>query len=273
MITIDEKKCKRDGICVAECPVHIIKMKDSTAVPVMIEGGMEQCVKCGHCVAVCPYGALKHATLDSGDFAKANKAFDLTPEQAEHFLRARHSIRTYKAKAVEQEKLVKLINIARYAPTAKNTQLVSWIVVDTPQKMAKLTGMAMEQFRKMAQDNHPLAQKYNFSGVVAKWEKGVDGICRGAPALVIAHSLKEYGLACVDCTSALAYLDLAAPSLGLGTCWAGFFMIAVAMCKPLEQALGLPAGHAIQGAMMVGYPKYTYQLLPPRNAPNITWVV
>jgi len=272
MIVIDEKKCKRDGICVAECPVHIIKMKDDKSLPVPVEGAMAQCIKCGHCVAVCPYGALKHNALESAAFLPVNKKLTLTLEQAEQFLRARRSIRAYQAKAVEHEKLAKLIDIARYAPTAKNTQLVNWIVVDSPQKVKKLTGMAMEQFRKMAQDKHPIAQKYNFESVVSGWDKGIDGICRGAPALIIAHSLKEYGLASVDCASALAYLELVAPVLGLGTCWAGFFMIAAAMCKPLEQALGLPQGHAIQGTLMAGYPKYQYYSLPPRDEPKIAWL-
>jgi nitroreductase/NAD-dependent dihydropyrimidine dehydrogenase PreA subunit len=272
MIIIDEKKCKRDGICVAECPVHIIKMKGDGSVPTPVDGATEQCVKCGHCVAVCPYGALKHNALASAGFSPVNKKFALTVEQAEHFLRARRSIRVYQAKAVEHEKLAKLIDIARYAPTAKNTQLVSWTVVDSLEKVKRLTGMAMEQFRKMAQDKNPIAQKYNLDKVVSGWDKGVDGICRGAPALIIAHSLKEYGLACVDCTSALAYLDLVAPTLGLGTCWAGFFMIAVAMCKPLEQALGLAIGHTVQGAMMAGYPKYKYHLLPPRDEPKVAWI-
>ncbi|MBI5847008.1 MAG: 4Fe-4S binding protein [Nitrospirae bacterium] len=33
LFTIDEKKCKRDGICVAECPIQIIEMKDDKSIP------------------------------------------------------------------------------------------------------------------------------------------------------------------------------------------------------------------------------------------------
>jgi len=64
---------------------------------------------------------------------------------------------------------------------------------------------------------------------------------------------------------------LAAPSLGLGTCWAGYFTAAANFYPPLQEALALPQGHLPYGAAMVGYPKYGYQRMPPRNKPEITW--
>jgi len=33
LFIIDEKKCKRDGICVAECPLKIIAMRDANSTP------------------------------------------------------------------------------------------------------------------------------------------------------------------------------------------------------------------------------------------------
>ena len=64
---------------------------------------------------------------------------------------------------------------------------------------------------------------------------------------------------------------MAAPSFGLGTCWAGFFQFAATFWPPLKEALQLPEDHASFGAMMVGYPKYRYQRLPLRNDAQITW--
>ena len=72
-------------------------------------------------------------------------------------------------------------------------------------------------------------------------------------------------------TIALSYLDLAASSFGLGTCWAGYFHAAATMWPPMRNAVDLPERHTCFGAMMIGYPKYTYHRLPLRNEPRITW--
>jgi nitroreductase len=143
--------------------------------------------------------------------------------------------------------------------------------VNSRAEVKKLTGLVIDLIRQMVAAKNPFAVQYRLANRVTEWESGIDTISRGAPVLVFTHAPKEYGLAQVDCASALSYFDLAAPTLGLGTCWAGFFMIAVSQYQPLQQALGIPAGHAVFGAMMVGYPKYKYHLLPPRNEAQITW--
>ena len=57
-LIVDESKCKKDGICVAECPSGLIKLQEDTGYPGIIPGGDKVCIRCGHCVAVCPNGAL-----------------------------------------------------------------------------------------------------------------------------------------------------------------------------------------------------------------------
>ncbi len=271
LFTIDEKKCKRDGICVAECPLKIIEMKNAGSVPAPTEDAAQRCIKCGHCVAVCPHGAFTHAMLRTAEFPPLKKELALSPEQAEHFLRSRRSIRVYHDRPVEREKLQRLIETARYAPTGSNSQAVGWIALNSRSEVMKLTGMVADLMRELLKARNPFAINYRLDRFVSAWENGTDLIARGAPALVAAYGPKEYGLAQVDCTSALAYLDLAAPSLGLGSCWAGFFMLALSQWKPLQEALAVPEGQSVQGMMMVGYPKYRYHRLVPRNEPRIQW--
>lgn len=73
------------------------------------------------------------------------------------------------------------------------------------------------------------------------------------------------------CTIALTYLELAATSMGLGTCWAGYFNVAATSFPPMQEALALPPGHQAFGSMMVGCPKFSYHRLPLRNPPAISW--
>jgi len=106
---------------------------------------------------------------------------------------------------------------------------------------------------------------------VASWDEGYDRICRGAPHIILAHADRNWGFGAEDCSLAFSLLDLYATSIGLGTCWAGYFYNAVNACKPLSEALELPTGHRAFGAMMVGYPKFTYRRIPLRNRSRVTW--
>lgn len=271
LFAIDEKKCERDGICVAECPMKIIEMVDEKSLPTPTAEATEKCIQCGHCVAVCPHGAFIHNRMPIEGFPPIKKEWVLSVEQAEQFLRSRRSIRTYREKEVERDQVTRLIEIARYAPTGTNSQQVHWLVVSSRSRVVKLAGMVIDLIREMIETEHPMSKKFNLPGFVSAWEQGVDIISRGAQALVITHAPREYSLAQVDCISALAYYDLAAQTLGLGSCWAGFFMIAFSQYQPLTDELALPDGHRVFGAMMTGYPKFRYQRLVPRNTPNITW--
>jgi len=82
---------------------------------------------------------------------------------------------------------------------------------------------------------------------------------------------KSVATAGVDCSIALTYLELAAFSMGLGACWAGWFNFAANHHPPLTEALRLPEGHAVFGAMMLGHPRHGYQRIPPRKEPAIAW--
>jgi nitroreductase/NAD-dependent dihydropyrimidine dehydrogenase PreA subunit len=87
----------------------------------------------------------------------------------------------------------------------------------------------------------------------------------------LAHGTQGAPPAQAACTIALAYLELAAFSMGLGSCWAGYFNAAAGFFPPLQKALALPKGHQCYGAMMIGYPKFQYHRLPLRNEAKVTW--
>ena len=129
LLTVDQEKCQRDGICAEVCPVSIIEFKDKDDFPTLIDGGDKLCIRCGHCVAVCPHSAMSHAIMKPEECLSVNDDWLFGPEQIEHFLRYRRSIRNYKNKQVEREVLTKLINVARFAPSGHNFQPVKWLVI------------------------------------------------------------------------------------------------------------------------------------------------
>ena len=87
-LTIDETKCKQDGICAAECPRGIITQKDDRSFPQIAPADEASCMACGHCVAVCPHGALSVTGVDIEDCPEIDKDQILSWDQAEQFLRS-----------------------------------------------------------------------------------------------------------------------------------------------------------------------------------------
>ena len=271
LFTVDQEKCNRDGICMAECPMRIIRMASSEDYPKPTSDADQYCIACGHCVSVCPQGALSLNWLTPDDCPTVRQDMTLTAEQVEQFLRSRRSIRTFKDQPVERDKLEKLIEIAGYAPSAKNQQPWHWLIVEDTGEVRRLAGMVIDRLRGVIQKNREFAESVGFIRVVKAWESGEERICRGAPHIIIAHGDENWAFGPEDCALALDYLSLFAPTLGLGTCWGGYFYTAVNQHPPLFEALGLPTDHRAYGAIMVGYPKFKYKRLPRRNPPRVVW--
>ena len=283
LFKIDRGTCNRDGICKEVCPVDVIDLlADGNPTPSVDAEAV--CIRCGHCLAVCPAGSFSHRDMDKATCPPVQPALQPTPEQCEYFLRQRRSIRTYKKKPVPRDLLQKLIETARYAPSGHNSQKVKWRVFGKQEKLDLLSGITVDWMRWVIGILPERAAELHFERRVKRWESGVDGILRGAPILIVAHGEKETPALPpgyvpemdnqsppLDYAIALTYLELAATGLGLGACWAGYVYKAANTYPPMHKALGLPEGHQCFGAMMVGFPKFSYRLLPLRIPPVITW--
>ena len=263
LFVIDRDKCNRDGLCVAACPARIIKLRGP--VPTPVDRAEEMCINCGHCVAICPSGAILHRAMMPEQCPPVRKSLNISPEQAEQFLRARRSIRSYKRDPVDRELITKIIQIASHAPSASNSQPVRWLVIYDSDEVKRLVGIAVDWMRSLAQENPRLGE------IVSAWDAGIDIIGRNAPHVIVAYAQEDNRMAAGDCTIALTYLELAAFSLEVGACWAGFFIGALNSWPRMSEALKLPEGHKSYGAMLIGYAKYKYRLMPIRNEPQIMW--
>ncbi len=271
LFVVDGARCTRCRACIEECPARIIALADRRSLPETVPGGEERCIGCGHCVAVCPYGALSLTAMPVEDCPLIGVDLVGNPGQAEQFLRARRSIRAYKKQPVERTTIERLIEIARHAPSGHNAQPLEWLVVHDERQTRRLAGLVVDWMRGILRDFPEQAKAVHMDLIIAGWETGVDAVLRGAPHLIVCHASKDNIMARSAGTIALAYLELAAPSMGLGTCWAGFFDAALGLYAPLAEALGLPGGHGGFGAVMLGYPRHRYHRLPLRKPAKITW--
>ena len=269
LFSVDREKCNRDKICVEAC--GLIEMGKADLVPTLIADAEELCTNCGHCVAVCPTGALALRSMGPADCPQIKEELLIGLEQADQFLRSRRSIRNYKEKPVERDKLSKLIQASSYAPSAHNARPVHLLVIEDRKEVRRLSGLVVDWMRLTIKEAPALAKTVHFDRGVALWDEGKDPICHNAPHLIIAHAAESARLARVDCILALAYAELIAPPLGLGTTWAGYVMTATSFYPPLTEALNLPEGHKCFGVIMVGYPKLKFVRMPLRNPPAVEW--
>jgi nitroreductase/NAD-dependent dihydropyrimidine dehydrogenase PreA subunit len=271
LFNLDREKCKRDGLCSADCPAQIIVQADRKSFPSLLENGEEFCIHCGHCVAVCPYGALALDSMSPEAYLPIQKELLPDADTVKNFLRTRRSIRQYKEKAVSQKILADLMDTTRYAHTASNAQQVHWTVFQNPKDVRNLAGLVVDFMKIVLPAMADPERAKRMQRLVDAWAGGRDCILRGAPNLIVAHSPADQPFAATDCAIALTYLELFAYAKGMGTCWAGYFTLAAGMHEPLIKALDMPAGHKCYGAVMVGYPQFGYYRIPLRNKPFISW--
>jgi nitroreductase/NAD-dependent dihydropyrimidine dehydrogenase PreA subunit len=271
LFEVDPDKCIHDGLCQVVCPAKIIELIDAEDTPVPVPDADELCINCGHCMSVCPTGALTLNSMNPSNMPEINPNLMISPEQAEQLLRSRRSMRVYADRPVDRALLERLIAIADSGPSAANIRPVEWLVIHDTQEVKRLGGIIADWMRMMLKEHPEIAGPRHFDRHVEMWDNGVDRLLRGAPHVVLTHAPVSEIWGEVDSTIALTYLELAAYAFGLGACWAGYLKLTAAMYPPMLEALALPEGHHVVGAMMIGHPDLKYARVPDRGTPRLTW--
>jgi len=142
-------------------------------------------------------------------------------------IRTRRSIRKYMDKPVEEEKLLKVLEAARLAPSAVNRQPWRFIVV------------------RDKEIREALRSAYDRDWFVS------------APVIIVACAVPSEGWVRwdgeefwrVDVAIAMQNLILAAWNEGLGTCWIGAFKE-----EEVKKVLGIPPDVRVVAMTPLGYP-------------------
>ena len=269
-VTINHEICNQDGICAEVCPRKLIDF--STKTPTPVAGIETQCIRCGHCMAVCPTAAISVVGIKPQDCEPVDKKLLASTAQLTQTLKSRRSIRVYQDRPVQRETIEKILDVCRFAPTGSNAQQVNWIITDDQTTIRTLGGLTIDWMRKAIETNDPISKNVPLAVIVEGWEKGEDRLFRGAPLVLITHAPEISSMPRENCVIAMTNFDLVAFSMGLGTCWIGLFMLAVAHHPPIRQFLGIPDDHQLYGTMVAGYPKYKYQRIPARNEAKAVWL-
>jgi nitroreductase/NAD-dependent dihydropyrimidine dehydrogenase PreA subunit len=257
-IGIDASKCNKDGICIKVCPCGVFSPSQS-GIPVVNPMTAPTCINCGHCVAICPSQAITVSGKAGDQYENTPQVFN-EPEKFTQLVKTRRSIRSFQPKQVPMAKLVELIELTKWAPTAKNTQMLSWTLINGADKVKTLSSKVIDTFRF---DEKTAA-------LAAVFDSGYDIVHRGAPHVILVHAPSEYNWGVMDGAIALSTLELAAHANGIGACWAGFTAWGASLSPKVGESVNIPPTHKILGGLMIGYATYTYKKVPPRKDIRLT---
>ncbi|MGA7797668.1 MAG: nitroreductase family protein [Methanoregula sp.] len=268
-ILVDQDLCTRCGICSVVCPMSIVDPADENTLPKVQDAKAGLCIRCGHCEISCPSQALLLNFLPGERVQRPAATGAVSAEDLGVYLKKRRSVRHFTGEPVPREKILRVLDIARYAASGGNGQPVQWLIVYDPEEVRRLAGLCIDWMKTLQNSSHPMSGY--IPTLVADWEAENDPVCRGAPHLVIAHIPEGNPVASVDALIALTHFDIAAPAFGIGTCWAGFLSMAAAAYEPLQRALALPAGRRYAYSLMFGYPQYKVYGIPRRKPLQVEW--
>jgi len=269
-VLIDQKTCSSCQRCIQLCPTSVLRTSGSG----IVAQYPERCIGCGQCFAFCPTGSISLNGQRAEDALACNSG-DLPAEHAlRSLLQGRRSIRRYRTDPVPRAVIGKALELAGHAPSGGNLRPLRWTVVHNSERVHSVAAAVVAWMRSELDSGNPLSLVLNYAGLVASWDKGNDPVMRGAPHLVIAHypgpAAQTMHAGVIACTT----LELAFAGLGIGSCWAGFLMIAAAAPsgKAVLQACGLDEDSSILGGLMFGYPAGTPLRVPPRKPYPVEWI-
>jgi nitroreductase len=140
----------------------------------------------------------------------------------------RESVRRYEDRPVPEDKLLKVLESARLAPSASNRQRCKFVVVRDEKRRKELS---------VATGGQPHVAQ--------------------APVVIAAVStMPEYVMRCevpayaVDLAIAVDHMTLTAADEGLGTCWIGAFSQ-----EEARNVLGIPDNYKVVTLLPLGFPQ------------------
>lgn len=272
IITIQESKCTKCGVCQKSCPIGILVSSRENGYPTIMAEHEGKCVHCGHCDTVCPQDALVHELSQQAQIVTIEGSTAVDAKALALHFKNRRSIRNFQSRQIERSVFEQIFDIVRYAPTGTNQQKNAWVVISEPSIVAQLAEGTINWMRLVQQHKPEMAQRLNCAALIASFERGIDRICRNAPHIVVCHTPAAHAVGVKDADIATAHFELIAPSFGIGTCWAGYLMIALQNSEELRKIIGLDNTVAVHSALMLGYPKYRYYKTPQRKKAVVSWL-
>ena len=263
MPVIKLENCTRCLKCVKDCPSNAIDIAQGTI--------NDNCIHCGHCVAICPESTV---FPDVGELKKL-RSLKLSSVDFQDLSAGIRTCRSYRDKEVNEEILTLLLDNMKHYPSASNARPIEITFVKTRELVQRLNDQtAKTLLRSISLFTSPLlmpilqllAPKIDLPRLkkykrqfLARQKPGASLICHHAPVVILYHApVSAYSLAGADANIWATYTSIYAHTLGLGSCFNGFIVMAMKRNKTLRKAFKLPENHQVYAALLLGHPKVKY---------------
>ncbi|PRR78200.1 FMN reductase [Clostridium luticellarii] len=165
-------------------------------------------------------------------------------------IKERRSIRKYKNKTIERDKIIQLLESARTAPSGDNTQPWNFILVQSEDMKKKVSKACHNQ------------QWMNTASLLIVCVGDLNSRIKGTDTLTIdEHSSEEEVKQIIrDTAIAAEHIVLQAENLGLGTCWIAWFKQ-----NDIRPVLNVPEDKYVISVITVGYADETPAPRPRRK--------
>jgi len=257
---INSEKCVQCGICVQTCTQKCFT-KNPQDGKIIFNDINKWCFACGHCIASCPEDAIVYENM-GGAATEAqgieNPSQFLPFDRIQPFLRSIRSTRIYKTEPVPEQILQNIFDTMRYAPSGSNMRTWEFKLLSDPGLITDLSN----QIQAALIQNPGLSQKYGQKLKIRK-EMGVkDPIFFEAPHVLFVYSSLLMDMEAINTGIIVTYANIAAQSLGIGTCWIGLAQLMIEENTAIKKTLKIHG--KCYGVVTLGYPKIAYKRLPPR---------
>lgn len=153
-------------------------------------------------------------------------------------IRERRSIRKYIDKIVEDEKILKLIDSARLAPSGSNTQPWKFIIVKSESTKERLVKASHNQKWMLSAPIFIVC----VADICSRIEEDMNILLNeDSPQQELKQIIR-------DTSIAIEHILLEANNLGLGTCWVAWFTQ-----EEIRPILNIPSDKYVVGIITVGY--------------------
>ncbi|KAH0790505.1 4Fe-4S dicluster domain-containing protein [Histomonas meleagridis] len=273
------KECIKCGRCVLACPCLILSFDKSKNIKV---NNLDSCIGCGHCAAICPTHALQHSLFPPEKIKPINFEKCPTPEATFNLIKKRRSNRLMSDKPIPQEYLDKIIEAARYAPTARNIDDVEYTIVSSKEKLKVLTEFTISEFQKVVDKlTNPILKPIlkiinpdsfqslpKLQHVIEEYKKGNDVVLRRTKSVILFHSKANDTFTIAHQNMSYQNASLMAESLGVAQFYLGYMCSAIFMNKgQLEKELGIDG--KIGAAIGLGMPISKFENFVERETPKV----
>lgn len=165
---------------------------------------------------------------------------------------SRRSTRKFKSEPVEAEKIDKIIQAGRLAPSGGNTQTSHFMVITNSDVLNTLVGLVQEEYGKMPITDKTLPYMVN---IIKSAAEGKFIFNYGAPLLIVVANKREYGNNFSDVACAMQNMMLTANELDLANVWVNQlrWLCDNNRINAYLQNLGLHADEMVCASLAVGY--------------------